>query len=452
MKRFLITTCVLCFFSSSVAIAESFPDVSENHENYKAIEYLKENGVIDGYEDGTFGPNILVNRAEAVKILVEGFGISYSGDFSEEFPDVNESDWFFEYVMAAKRDGILEGYQDGTFKPENTINLAEALKVVPMAGGISIPNNVSNDVFADVKSSDWFAKYALYSKNKNIVLADDEGMIYPSKDMTRADFAELIYRTMIVKENGGKEFPLHETWDYFQSGNLPFRVKYDDSWSVYDESNKVTFFKGNEDLYQFSGVRVYPDSGKVIVVLDNNSQRMTSEQYFANIKEAFVGANYTNFTLNEMPAFEVLYPELRRVDWYVYLEDGRVFAIYTEYGEGVLGFQLQQVIKSMLATWEYSVGEGTVIDNPEVNYENTGMTFSEKEELLSEIFENILIENQGNRIINSLGETIIIESDTIGVGTGVVDYYYSSELDYTLKYERASDLILDVREGRTSAF
>src|SRR5690606_2623374 len=103
------------------------------------------------------------------------------------------------------------------------------------------------------------------------------------------------------------------------------------------------------------------DSAKVIVVLDNNPQRMNKDEYFSNIKKSFVGANYTEFDLDGNKSLEVLYPESRIVDWYVYLEDGRVFAIYTEYGEGVLGFQLQSIIKSMLATWEYSVGEGTEI-------------------------------------------------------------------------------------------
>ena len=56
------------------------------------------------------------------------------------------------------------------------------------------------------------------------------------------------------------------------------------------------------------------------------------------------------------------------------------------------------------------------------------------------------------QLLNSLPDKVIIETDTIGVGTGPVDYYYSDGVNYTFKYERAADLILDTREGKTSAF
>ena len=72
--------------------------------------------------------------------------------------------------------------------------------------------------------------------------------------------------------------------------------------------------------------------------------------------------------------------------------------------------------------------------------------------LLSEIFEGILVENKGMELLNKLPNKQIIETDTLGVGTGPVDYYYSEEVDYTFKYERAADVILDKREGQTSAF
>jgi hypothetical protein len=54
--------------------------------------------------------------------------------------------------------------------------------------------------------------------------------------------------------------------------------------------------------------------------------------------------------------------------------------------------------------------------------------------------------------LNKLPEKVIIETDTIGVGTGPVDYYYSETVNYTFKYERTLDLILDTRKGRTASF
>ena len=73
-------------------------------------------------------------------------------------------------------------------------------------------------------------------------------------------------------------------------------------------------------------------------------------------------------------------------------------------------------------------------------------------ELLSEILSNVLVEDKGMAMITKLPDSLIIETDAIGVGTGPVDYYYSSKMDYTFKYERESDVILDSRKGKTSAF
>ena len=115
-----------------------------------------------------------------------------------------------------------------------------------------------------------------------------------------------------------------------------------------------------------------------------------------------------------------------------------MFAIYTEYGNGDLAYQNQQIIKSMLSSFEY-----LSMDTPKAE---------DHSDLLSEILENILVENTGEDTLDLLPDSSIIETDTIGVGTGPVGYYYSETLDHTFKYERDSDVILDYREGETTAF
>jgi len=74
------------------------------------------------------------------------------------------------------------------------------------------------------------------------------------------------------------------------------------------------------------------------------------------------------------------------------------------------------------------------------------------DEILNDLFEIVLVEDMGMSALNKLPNKNIIETDTIGVGTGPVDYYYSEDVDYTFKYERENDVILDTREGETSAF
>lgn len=443
MKIFPIKTClavaVLVFNLMTItAFAKSFPDIVEDHANFSAIEYLEANGIIHGYEDGTFRPNNLVNRAEAMKIIVGAFGIEQKADSDVLFPDVKKDQWFFPFVMGGYSAGIVNGYDDGYFRPEDTINLAETLKLVSIASGVELPLSVEADVFLDVPAIEWYAPYALYARDHNVVFSDDFGRISSAMDMTRADFAEVIYRMMIVLENDGEAFSLHDSWPYFESDTLPFKMKYSPDWQLIDNGDEVVFFKPNEEIFQFSPKRIYANSASVTVSLDKNVSVLDKNSYFANLKTVFSDAETTEFNYLGFPAFEVLYSENRIVDWYLYLNNGEVLAVYTEYGDGILSYQLPRFIQAMLSTLEY---QEVAVNSSVVN-----------QELLSEILSNILIKGKGMEMINLLSDKLIIETDTIGVGTGAVDYYYSSALNYTFKYERSDDLILDSRSGKTSSF
>lgn len=438
MKK-IFTSLLLVLISSSVVFAADFPDVQNDNDHFVAIKYLVDKGIINGYQDGTFKPDELVNRAEATKIIVKAFGIPYDKTFEASFPDVKKDDWFFSFVMASKEVGLLTGYKDGKFKPANNINLAETLKIIEIAGKAKIPETVESNVFLDTTKDDWYAVYALYARDHNVVLSDDYGNLHAEQPMTRQAFAEVVYRMMIVSEKNGESFPLYTNWNTFTGKNLPFQIKYDDkTWTAVENKNEVIFYKIDKEFLQFSPAKVYQNSGRVWVTLDKNEADMTSSQYFANLKLAFPGAEYTEFKLHGLSAMEVLYPKERTVDWYVYLNNGKVLVAYTEFGSGVLGFKLQQYIKAMLATFEYKdLASGSPIDYTE---------------LLNEIYAKILVEGKGMTTLNKLSDKTIIETDAIGVGTGPVDYYYSSSVNKTFKYERTSDTILDKRDGSTSAF
>ena len=352
MKKFFLIFLSLLFFSTP-AFAASFPDVPEDHDNYEAIEFLDYNEIISGYEDGTFAPDGLVNRAEALKIIVGATGMKYDGNYSVLFPDVTKDQWFFPYVMAGEKADIVNGYDDGNFKPEETINLAETLKILILSAKVQLPST-DEAVFVDVPGDSWFAPHLLYARNSNIVLADDYGAVHPDQAMTRAAFSEVVFRMMVVLENDGEPFPLYKNWSYYESKTLPFKMKYDENtWELIDHGDEVVFLKPDTEFMQFSPNRIYPNSALVEVTMDENSLSMVEDQYFENIKSAFSEATFKHFSLGDYEALEVVHALSRMVDWYIFLEDGRVLSVYTQYGHGLLGYQLQQYIKAMLETLQY---------------------------------------------------------------------------------------------------
>lgn len=439
MKKFLSFFVIFVLSSGSAYATGSFPDVAEDHGNYDAIEFLDDKDIINGYPDGTFGPDNLVNRAEALKMIVEAFEIDHSASYTAKFPDVELGSWYFEYVMGANMNSIIDGYPDGSFKPADTVNMSESLKMMLMASGKTLTGDIDEMFFTDVELDDWFAPYFYYARNHNMVFSDDYGAVHPDQAMTRSAFAELLYRMLIVVENNETPFPIERNWDYYESDILPFKIKFaPKDWEIIEEKNEIIFFKPDREFLQFSDARVYPNSAVLRVNLDENNLELESLQYFENIRTAFANAEYKEFKFGAFDALEILYPEERVVDWYIYLNNGDVLVVYTEYGDGILGFQLQQFMKTMLSSLDY-------VELPVVPQEDYSG-------LMSKIFEHVLVENKGMDIVNMLPNKLIIETDTIGVGTGPVDYYYSDVLDYTIKYERASDVILDTRAGETTAF
>lgn len=106
-----------------------FSDVKPDDYGSEEIMRLHEKGVIQGYDDGTYKPQRTVNRAELNKLLIAGLHSAEAKNETGCFPDVKQ-EWFSTYVCAAKRLGWVSGYPDGSFMPANTVNRAEAIKIV----------------------------------------------------------------------------------------------------------------------------------------------------------------------------------------------------------------------------------------------------------------------------------------------------------------------------------
>ncbi|MEK7563016.1 MAG: S-layer homology domain-containing protein, partial [Patescibacteria group bacterium] len=102
------------------------------HPHESDIEYLHSRGIVQGYGYGIFRPDILINRAEFLKILMlasEGSQV-FDAENHRCFRDFwGEEQWYWVHACSAKEKGIIEGYPDGTFKGERTVILAEALKI-----------------------------------------------------------------------------------------------------------------------------------------------------------------------------------------------------------------------------------------------------------------------------------------------------------------------------------
>jgi len=142
MKKLIATALavVMIFGLVSVGFAATseFPDI-EGYEFEAEVRRLASLGVIAGYPDGTFRPEEAVTRAEFAKMIVVMLGLENAANLMKgqavSFSDVPATHWASGYINVAEMKGVVNGYPDGTFKPEGSITYAEALKMILTAMG-----------------------------------------------------------------------------------------------------------------------------------------------------------------------------------------------------------------------------------------------------------------------------------------------------------------------------
>lgn len=147
-----------------------FSDVSADKWYNNAVSTLCNMGVIGGYADGTFRPDAPISRAEFAKIAVS-FTQNNGSAVYNYFTDVKTTDWFAPYVTAAKDAGLIEGYSDGSFKPESKITRAEACAIVnrtlgrkPSKAHMKISDRID---WPDVQTTDWFYEAIMEATNSH---------------------------------------------------------------------------------------------------------------------------------------------------------------------------------------------------------------------------------------------------------------------------------------------
>lgn len=173
-----------------------FSDLSPKHKHFEAIRFLKDQEILMGYADGTFKPNQQVTRAEALKILFEASQKSLDAPIAVNFSDVSQDQWYYGYVAAASNLNIVQGYSDGNFRPASEVSRAEFLKMLLNTFEISPSTAVTQLPYADVKKNDWFAGYVEVAKQEGFLDFLIGTAFKANEKVSRAEVAELVYRVL----------------------------------------------------------------------------------------------------------------------------------------------------------------------------------------------------------------------------------------------------------------
>ncbi len=166
----------------------AFADVPVNAWYKSYILKLTAAGVIDGYSDGSFKPQNNVTRAEFCKLILASLDEKPLNGSTSSFGDIS-GHWAKGYIEKAKQLGIIDGYGEGTFRPDARVTRAEISKMICSAKGMAISETMSG--FYDCNSC-WADKYISSLKTTGILAGYSDGTFRPQNSATRAEVCKII--------------------------------------------------------------------------------------------------------------------------------------------------------------------------------------------------------------------------------------------------------------------
>lgn len=202
LVRIITVILIMTTMFTQIAFAEEtnstiqFSDLDEAYWAYESVQKLVEAGIIEGYTDGTFKPNGDITRAELVKIANLVFAYTQKQD-NTPFTDIKSDDWFYNDVLVAQNAGYIVGYTDGTFKPNGLITRQELCKILDSINSfVELPydNTIADEV------SMWAIEYVNKVVSNRIMTLDENNNFRATEKATRAEACDALAKFLISEE------------------------------------------------------------------------------------------------------------------------------------------------------------------------------------------------------------------------------------------------------------
>lgn len=187
----------------------SFADVPDGYWAKQPIENNATVGLVEGYPDKTFRPENALSRAELATLLVRAKGIKIpDGPARQIFKDVKKDFWAAKYIEVAQREGLVKGYPDKTFRPNNKINKVEGIVVLARFDQLKLAE-VYEKPYWDIPTNHWAAKYISAAKDNGMLKFIERNKLRPKESLARSESVEMLGKTSLAD---GKIKDLY-TWE-----------------------------------------------------------------------------------------------------------------------------------------------------------------------------------------------------------------------------------------------
>src|SRR5665648_37955 len=237
-KRVAILTvlCMMLTLAPSPAFATTVSDIS-GHWAQTTIQSWVDNGLIKGYPDGTFKPDNNITRAEFITLVNRAF--EYTNTAPISFTDVNQNAWYASAIGVAVEAGYISGYPDGTMKPENPISRVEAATIIMKINKLEANLSAAN-TFTDAASLTWSkgAVGAVFAAG--LMIGYPDGSFGPQKLIKRGEATVALDRAMKATSLTEDELAYFSDDSFFNGEYLNIRNQF--LSSLYDNPSDIDLF------------------------------------------------------------------------------------------------------------------------------------------------------------------------------------------------------------------
>ncbi|MFC7321708.1 S-layer homology domain-containing protein [Halobacillus campisalis] len=198
----VLTAVVALSLPQSFVLASSFQDIEQVPWAKNHINYLSDREVVNGYDSSTFAPADNITRAQAALMIVRDLYPGEKASQTVNYPDVSESNFYKDAIALATEKGVIEGYEDGTFGPDDSLTRAEAAVMIDNA--YNIDSDVKGIGFSDTTSLKWAVHSIRDLTAEHIIHGYPDGLFKPKQSINRAEFSVILGSTLnrqLINEN-----------------------------------------------------------------------------------------------------------------------------------------------------------------------------------------------------------------------------------------------------------
>ena len=284
MKKWLclVSMLIICLAICNVSFAATTLKDIKGTKYESAVENLIEVGLVNGYpEDNTYRPNVVVTRAQMAKMMVVALGeegkVANAATKKSTFTDIKNGHWAYGYVNVAKDLGIINGYPDGRFGPDETVTYAEATTMAIRALGYDDEVGKSTEI--------WPNNYTSYAKKLD--LYDGMGTFTANKGAARGDVAIVLWNMLrtgvctVVGQSGNtlkygqgqRMISKYKNYTYLKDATIT-SVKFDDNYSkatvkIADDKDSLSLSMTSAEVLKYYG-------RKLEVMYKNSTKKLCS--------------------------------------------------------------------------------------------------------------------------------------------------------------------------------